>query len=216
LAKIDVPATFLRPEELDFDFSFLIAPANVCNKNTELVEHKHWLASFVVVCFDFRLVDWLPDGVFADASVLAVNQEKEHLSSLLVVVECQPRHENHLVIVLNPLDLFSGDLDSCVSLCLRDWFNQYLIFGCHYLMQRKNKFSDLIVSVPIVKILEVVDVVNDDLELLLLLELVGHVKAFHPFGVEVVHYDLCLADHLPHVSSFLVQHCHAVCPCKCI
>lgn len=77
-------------------------------------------------------------------------------------------------------------------------------------MQRELELAHEVVILVLVLILVIVDVVDHGFEHLMLLELVGHLEAGDPLGIQVVVDDLGVADLAPAAASLLVEHHHAV------
>jgi len=140
----------------------------------------------------------------------SVHNEEEHLASVASVSKSENWSYDGLFMVTTSLDFFTADLDSGIPLSLADRLDQDLILCGNDFMQSKFELTDKIMPIPGFQILKVINIVNYDLELLLLFKFVGHVKALDPLGIQVVHDDLCHAQHLPHVASLLIQDCHTI------
>lgn len=64
------------------------------------------------------------------------------------------------------------------------------------------------------KILKIIDIINDNFELLLFFKTVSHVEALDPFRIEIVHDNFCHAYEIPECSPFFVEDGHSVSSCK--
>ena len=107
-------------------------------------------------------------------------------------------------------ELLSCDFNHCLLLAFNEGSDEDLILGRDHLMQSEKIFAYETMQLEIVKLIKVVNVIHDNFELLLLLELVWHVEALYPVGVQAVHDNLRHAQLLPHGAPLLVEHRHAV------
>jgi len=140
----------------------------------------------------------------------SVKNEEEHLAPLVSVGKGENWSNYGLFMVTASLDFFANNLDSSIPLSFADRLDQDLILCGNDFMQSEFELTNKIMSIPGFQILKVINIIDYHLEELLLFKFVGHIKALDPLGIQVVHDDLCHAQHLPHVASLLIQDCHTI------
>jgi len=149
-------------------------------------------------------------------AVHSVNNEKEHLTFLGGIWEGEQRLHDDLFLTGGALLLLACDLNYSILFGWTDLFNQNLVLRCDDLVQSELKTTNQIMLGPIFQIVKVINIVDSNFELLLLFEFVRHVEALDPFGIEIVHDDLCHAQHLPHVSFLLLKDAHTISTSECV
>ena len=87
-----------------------------------------------------------------------------------------------------------------------------LVSRSDHLVEGKLNLAGQVVTSEIIKIIKVVNVVDNDLIVLKLLEVIGHFKVFDPLGVKAIHDNLRLTDLLPEIALLFEKNAHAICP----
>lgn len=129
--------------------------------------------------------------------VLPVNEEEEDLTADLAGTSWEDHlwvHDNLIVALTFVLEFLTSNFN-CRAFGRADGSDQDLIFGRDHLVQCELNLAHKIMILPILKIVEVINVVHCHSEQLPLFEFVGDVEALDPLWIEIVHYDLSHSDH---------------------